>query len=54
MFIVGTGRFRLIMTVGMCNLVVYVALASWLVPRYEAPGAALATTVMEGVNAILQ
>lgn len=54
MFIIGVGRFRMIMSVAIVNLFVYLALATVLVPRYKAAGAALSTTLMEGVNAGVQ
>jgi len=54
MFIIGVGRYRTLMIVAIGNLGMYVALASWLVPRYGAVGSALATTVMEGVNCVVQ
>ncbi len=54
MFIIGIGRFRLIMGVAAVNLAVYCVLASAWVPRYKAVGAALSTTMMEGINCIMQ
>ena len=53
-FIVAMGRFRLIMAVALVNFVVYVALAVSLIPRFGATGAAIATTVMEAVNTLMQ
>jgi PST family polysaccharide transporter len=53
-FIVSLGKFRLIMTIGFVNLVVYFALALFLIPRYEAVGAAISTALTEATNAILQ
>ncbi|GAC1542241.1 MAG: hypothetical protein NVS3B10_06680 [Polyangiales bacterium] len=53
-FVVALGKFRLIMTVAMVNLVVYVALATQLIPRWQATGAATATAVMEVVNTCMQ
>jgi O-antigen/teichoic acid export membrane protein len=54
MFIIGIGRVTALMGVALVNLAVYVALASALVPRFGATGAATATTVMEGVNCAMQ
>ena len=54
MFIIGIGGFRLIMSVALVNLVVYLVLAVQWIPRYRATGAALSTTVMEGVNCFVQ
>jgi O-antigen/teichoic acid export membrane protein len=53
-FIIGMGRFRTIMLIALCNLVVYFALAAYLVPRFAATGAAAATSLMEGLNTIIQ
>ncbi len=53
-FIIALGRFRLIMTVAIVNLFVYLALATYLIPRYRALGAALSTATMEGVNTLMQ
>lgn len=53
-YIMALGKFRLIMCVALVNLAVYVVLASWLVPKYGATGAALATSLMEGVNTTMQ
>jgi len=36
------------------NLIVYLALAPWLIAQHGASGAALATTVMEGLNTLMQ
>lgn len=53
-FIIALGRFRLIMVVALLNLVVYLALATQLIPRYRALGAAISTAAMEGVNTLMQ
>lgn len=53
-FIISLGQFRLIMTISFANLVVYFASASYLIPRYAAPGAAVATGVTESVNSLMQ
>jgi O-antigen/teichoic acid export membrane protein len=53
-FIIALGRFRLIMVVALLNFVVYVALATQLIPRYRAVGAAISTATMEGVNTLMQ
>lgn len=53
-FIVAMGRFRLILVVALINFAVYVVLARWAIPRYQATGAAIATAVMEGVNSLMQ
>jgi O-antigen/teichoic acid export membrane protein len=54
MFIVGIGRFRALMLVAFVNLAVYLALAARLVPTYGAVGSAIATTVMEAINCVMQ
>jgi O-antigen/teichoic acid export membrane protein len=53
-FITALGQLRLVTGVALINLVVFFALAHVLVPRYGATGAALATTLMEGINTALQ
>lgn len=53
-FILAMGRFRLIMVVASVNFVVYLGLAVALIPRFQASGAAAATSIMEAVNSILQ
>lgn len=53
-YIVALGRFRTIMYVAACNLIVYLVLAQVLIPRYGAVGAALSTSIMEAVNTIIQ
>jgi O-antigen/teichoic acid export membrane protein len=53
-FIMALGKFRVIMSVAFINLVVYLALAPSLIPRYGASGAAAATTAMEGLNTVMQ
>lgn len=53
-FIVALGKFRVIMTVAIVNLLVYLVLAPQLIPIYGAAGAATATTVMEGINTAMQ
>lgn len=53
-YIIALGKFRALMLVAMLNLVVYLVLASQLIPAHGAVGAALSTTLMEGVNALMQ
>jgi O-antigen/teichoic acid export membrane protein len=53
-FIMALGRFRLIMSVAIVNLLVYLAIAPGFVAQHGARGAALATTVMEGINTLMQ
>ena len=53
-YIVALGQFRTIMFVAVCNLFVYLALALYLIPRYGAVGAAVATSTMEAVNTLMQ
>jgi len=53
-FIMALGKFRIIMGVALINLVVYLALAPWLIAEHGASGAALATTLMEGINTLMQ
>ena len=42
------------MTIAFVNLIVYFAVAFYLIPRYAAVGAALSTGVTEAVNTVLQ
>jgi len=53
-FIVAMGRFRLFLAVAAVNFAVYLGLATQLIPRYHATGAAVATAVMEAVNTVMQ
>ena len=53
-FLVALGRFRIIMANTCVNFVVYLGIATQLVPRYGAPGAAAATSIMEAINTIIQ
>ncbi len=53
-FIIGMGRFRTIMFIALGNLCVYFSLAAYLVPRFAATGAAAATSIMEGLNTVVQ
>jgi len=53
-YIVALGQFRTIMFVAGCNLIVYLMLALYLIPRYGALGAAVATSTMEAVNTLIQ
>ncbi|MCU0658943.1 MAG: oligosaccharide flippase family protein [Polyangiaceae bacterium] len=53
-FIIALGQLRLITVVALINLGVYFGLAWALVPSLGATGAALATTVMEGINTVMQ
>jgi O-antigen/teichoic acid export membrane protein len=53
-FIIGMGRFRTIMFIALGNLMVYFGLAVYLVPRFAATGAAAATSIMEGLNTLIQ
>ena len=53
-FIMALGKFRVIMIVAVINLIVYLGLAPWLIAEHGASGAALATTVMEGINTLMQ
>lgn len=50
----GGGRFRLLTGLALWNLAVVFALLSVLVPRFGAPGAALALLAGEGLNSIVQ
>jgi O-antigen/teichoic acid export membrane protein len=54
MFFIGLGRFRMILGVALFNLVNYFVLAGVLIPRHAALGAAWATTIMEGMNGLVQ
>ncbi|MET0792359.1 MAG: polysaccharide biosynthesis C-terminal domain-containing protein [Polyangiaceae bacterium] len=53
-YIVSLGQFRAMMIVSVFNLLVYLALATQLIPRYGAVGAAISTTVMEAINTVVQ
>jgi O-antigen/teichoic acid export membrane protein len=53
-YMVALGRFRIIMGVAITNLVVYVGLATALVPRLGASGAAWATASMEAWSLVIQ
>jgi O-antigen/teichoic acid export membrane protein len=48
------GRFRVVMGVAIVNLVVYVSVATALVPRFGARGAASATCSMEVLSMAIQ
>lgn len=52
--VVSLGRLYLVTVVAIFNALFYFTLASALIPRYSASGAAVATTVMESVNTVLQ
>lgn len=54
LFLTALGRFRLMFACALVDLVLYLALASRLVPAHGALGAALATTIMEGANVVFQ
>ena len=53
-YIVALGQFRTIMIVAICDLFIYFLLALYLIPRYGAIGAAVATATMEAVNTLMQ
>lgn len=53
-YIVSLGQFRAMMIVSVFNLLVYLGLATQLIPRYGALGAAISTTVMEAINTVVQ
>ncbi len=53
-YIVALGKFRLIMTIVLADLVVYLFLATHLIPKYGALGAAFSTSVMESANTMMQ
>ena len=53
-FVIAMGKFRVILGIATINFAVYFALASHLIPRYQATGAAMATTIMEAANTIIQ
>lgn len=50
----GAGRFRLLTGIAAWNLVLVFTLLSVLVPRFGAPGAALALLAGEGLNTVIQ
>jgi O-antigen/teichoic acid export membrane protein len=54
MFFIALGHFRMILGVAFFNLVNYLVLATVLIPRYAALGAAWSTTIMEGMNGLIQ
>ncbi len=53
-YIMALGKFRVIMTVAMVNLGVYLVFGSRFIPRYGASGAAMATSAMEAINTVMQ
>lgn len=53
-FIISLGQFRLIMAISFANLAVYFSTATYLIPKYAAPGAAFATGVTESLNSLMQ
>jgi O-antigen/teichoic acid export membrane protein len=53
-YIMALGKFRVIMTIAIVNLVVYLILASRLVPTHAAMGAAFSTSLMEAINTMMQ
>jgi O-antigen/teichoic acid export membrane protein len=53
-YMIALKRFRIVMSVAIVNLLVYVSLASALVPRYGARGAASATCSMEAFSMLVQ
>jgi O-antigen/teichoic acid export membrane protein len=53
-YMLALGRFRVIMSVAVTNLVVYVLLASTLIPRLGASGAAWATAGMEAFALVVE
>lgn len=50
----GAGRFRLLTGIALWNLALVFALLTVFVPRFGAPGAALALLVGEGLNSLIQ
>jgi O-antigen/teichoic acid export membrane protein len=50
----GAGRFRLLTLIATWNLALVLGLLLWLVNRLQAPGAALALLIAEGVNSGIQ
>jgi O-antigen/teichoic acid export membrane protein len=53
-YIIALGKFRTIMVVAVLNLFVYLVVALYLIPRYGAIGAAIATSTMEAANTLMQ
>jgi O-antigen/teichoic acid export membrane protein len=53
-YIVALGKFRVIMSVAIINLLVYLVLGTRLIPRFGASGAAMATSAMEALNTVMQ
>lgn len=53
-FVLAMSRFRVLMWIAAGNLVAYLVLATILVPRYGALGAAIATAGMEALNTVAQ
>jgi O-antigen/teichoic acid export membrane protein len=53
-FILALGKFREIMVIVLIDLIVYLALALHLIPKYGSLGAALSTTTMEAINTCMQ
>jgi len=53
-FLTALGRFRVMIAIAVLDLVIYLLLASRLIPTHGALGAALSTTIMEGINVVVQ
>jgi O-antigen/teichoic acid export membrane protein len=53
LFLTAMGKFRIMIVIALIDLAVYLLLSSQLIPAYGALGAAMTTTLMEGVNVIV-
>ena len=53
-YIMALGKFRIMMTITILDLFLYLLLATRLIPTYGATGAAISTSFMESVNALMQ
>jgi O-antigen/teichoic acid export membrane protein len=53
-YIMALGKFRIMMTITILDLFLYLLLATRLIPTYGATGAAISTSFMESMNALMQ
>jgi len=53
LFLTAMGKFRILVVIVLIDLAVYLLISSRLVPAYGALGAAPSTTLMEGLNVVV-
>lgn len=53
LFFTALGKFRTMVVIALVDLAVYLLLSSRLIPAYGALGAAMTTTLMEGINLVV-